>query len=118
MRRHNPKVLPEEKVTLQGGVDAWNRSVSVWTVARDEEKLRLGKGAAFVKSRFKRLRQEDETWEADFRRCPSRSRSPRRTTWAWSSPSRTASSWPRATSRAGPASTISLRCWPTPCAAR
>jgi hypothetical protein len=39
-------------------------------VAREEEKLKLGKGAAFVKSRFKRLRQEDETWEADFRALP------------------------------------------------
>jgi hypothetical protein len=32
--------------------------------------LKLGKGAAFVKSRFKRLRQEDETWEADFQALP------------------------------------------------
>ncbi len=39
-------------------------------MAREEEKLKLGKGAAFVKSRFKRLRQEDETWEADFRALP------------------------------------------------
>ena len=39
-------------------------------MARQEEKLKLGKGAAFVKSRFKRLRQEDETWEADFRALP------------------------------------------------
>jgi hypothetical protein len=39
-------------------------------VAREEEKLKLGKGAAFVKSRFKRLRQEDGTWEADFRALP------------------------------------------------
>ncbi len=37
---------------------------------REEEKLKLGKGAAFVKSRFKRLRQEDETWEADFQALP------------------------------------------------
>lgn len=29
--------------------------------------LKLGKGAPFDKSRLKRLRQEDETWEADFR---------------------------------------------------
>jgi hypothetical protein len=36
------------------------------TVAREEEKLRLSKGAAFVKSRLERLRQEGETWEADF----------------------------------------------------
>jgi hypothetical protein len=40
------------------------------TVAREEEKLKLGKGAAFVKSRLKRLRPEDETWEADFRALP------------------------------------------------
>jgi hypothetical protein len=39
-------------------------------VPREEEKLRLGKGAAFVKSRFKRLRQSNETWEADFRALP------------------------------------------------
>lgn len=39
-------------------------------VAREEEKLKLGKGVAFVKSRLKRLRQEDETWEADFRALP------------------------------------------------
>ena len=39
-------------------------------MAREEEKLKLGKGAAFVKSRFKRLRQEEETWEADFRALP------------------------------------------------
>jgi hypothetical protein len=40
------------------------------TVAREEEKLKLGKGAAFVKGRFKRLCQEDETWEADFQALP------------------------------------------------
>ena len=39
-------------------------------MAREEEKLRLGKGAAFVKSALKRLRQEDETWEADFQALP------------------------------------------------
>jgi hypothetical protein len=37
---------------------------------RAEEKLRLGKGAAFVKGPLKRLRQEDETWEADFQALP------------------------------------------------
>ena len=42
---------------------------SEWDVAR-EVKLKLGKGAAFVKSRFKRLRQEDVTWEADFQALP------------------------------------------------
>src|SRR5262249_55147048 len=40
------------------------------TVAREEERLRLGKGAAFVKGRLKRLRQEEETWEADFQALP------------------------------------------------
>jgi hypothetical protein len=39
-------------------------------VAREEEKLKLGKDAAFVKSRLKRLRQENETWEADFQALP------------------------------------------------
>jgi hypothetical protein len=37
-------------------------------VAREEEKL--SKGAAFEKGRLKRLRQEDETWEADFQALP------------------------------------------------
>jgi hypothetical protein len=35
-----------------------------------EEKLKLGKGTAFVKSRINRLPQIDETWEADFRALP------------------------------------------------
>jgi len=39
-------------------------------VAGGESKLRLGKGVAFVKSQLHRLRQEDETWEADFRMLP------------------------------------------------
>jgi hypothetical protein len=30
------------------------------------EKLKLGKGAAFVKSQLRRLRQNDDMWEADF----------------------------------------------------
>jgi hypothetical protein len=36
----------------------------------DEEKLKLGKGAAFVKSRLKRLPQGNDTWEADFLALP------------------------------------------------
>jgi hypothetical protein len=36
----------------------------------EEEKLKLGKGAAFDKGRLKRLSQRDETWEADFRALP------------------------------------------------
>lgn len=37
------------------------------TVAGNQGKLKLGKGVAFVKSQLRRLRQEDDTWEADFR---------------------------------------------------
>ena len=36
----------------------------------EEEKLKLGKGAAFVKSRLKHLPQTDDTWEADFQALP------------------------------------------------
>jgi hypothetical protein len=36
----------------------------------EEEKLKLGKGVAFVKSRLKRLPQGAETWEADFQALP------------------------------------------------
>jgi hypothetical protein len=36
----------------------------------EEEKLKLGKGVAFVKSHLKRLPQSDETWEADFQALP------------------------------------------------
>jgi hypothetical protein len=39
------------------------------TVA-EEERLKLGKGTAFVKSRLKRLDRCDEIWEADFRALP------------------------------------------------
>jgi Domain of unknown function (DUF6930) len=40
------------------------------TVPRAEEKLKLGKRPAFAKARLQRLRQGDETWEADFRALP------------------------------------------------
>ena len=36
----------------------------------DEEKLKLGKGAAFVKSRLKTVPESDEIWEADFQALP------------------------------------------------
>ena len=36
----------------------------------DEEKLKLGKGAAFVEGRLRRIPQSDETWEADFQALP------------------------------------------------
>ena len=39
-------------------------------VVDNENKLKLGKGVAFVKSQLKRLSQEDEIWEADFRALP------------------------------------------------
>jgi hypothetical protein len=35
-------------------------------VAEKQDRLKLGKGSAFVKTRLKRLPQEDDTWEADF----------------------------------------------------
>jgi hypothetical protein len=36
----------------------------------DEEKLKLGKGVAFVKSRIGRLPESGETWEVDFEALP------------------------------------------------
>jgi hypothetical protein len=39
-------------------------------VARERQKRALGKGAAFVKGRLKRLPQEGESWEADFKPLP------------------------------------------------
>ena len=53
-------------------------------MARERKKLTLGKGAAFVKGRLKRLPQENECWEVDFRACPSHCRRIRRLTLAWS----------------------------------
>lgn len=35
-----------------------------------EGKLKLGKGSSFVKTHIKRLEQEEDTWEADFRALP------------------------------------------------
>jgi hypothetical protein len=39
-------------------------------IVGDEDKLKLGKGVAFVESRLKRLPTRDETWEADFEALP------------------------------------------------
>src|SRR5262249_20073257 len=62
---------PGRRVRLRGEAgESTEASQEEVTVAREEEKLRLGKGAAFVKGRLKRLRQEEETWEADFRALP------------------------------------------------
>src|SRR2546421_263773 len=36
----------------------------------EHPRLRLGKGAAFVKTRLKRLPQEEDVWEADFPAIP------------------------------------------------
>jgi len=38
---------------------------------KHQNSLKLGKGSAFVKSRLKRPRQEEDTWEADFRALPT-----------------------------------------------
>ena len=37
---------------------------------QQSDNLKLGKSAAFDKARLKRLRQENETWKADFRALP------------------------------------------------
>jgi len=39
--------------------------------ADDRNKLKLGKGSYFVKTRLRQLEQEDDTWEADFFPVPS-----------------------------------------------
>ena len=39
-------------------------------MAKERPRLKLGKRASFVKTHIKQLRQEDETWEADFRALP------------------------------------------------
>ena len=39
-------------------------------MAKERHELKLGQGAAFVKGSLTGLRQEDETWEADFRPLP------------------------------------------------
>src|SRR2546425_971899 len=41
-------------------------------MAKKQGRLKLGKRAAFVKTHLKQLRQEKETWEADFRALPNR----------------------------------------------
>ncbi len=49
-------------------------------MVRERKKLVLGKNAAFVKGRLKRLPQEDESWEADFKKLP-RPLSENKTNW-------------------------------------
>jgi hypothetical protein len=39
-------------------------------MTRELPKLKLGKSAAFVKTHLKQLKQENDTWEADFRALP------------------------------------------------
>jgi hypothetical protein len=39
-------------------------------MAQEHPRLKLGKRAAFVKTRLKRLPRQEETWEADFRALP------------------------------------------------
>lgn len=39
-------------------------------MAKGEGKLKLGKGSAFVKTKLKRLVQQEDSWEADFRMLP------------------------------------------------
>ena len=53
-------------------------------VAAGENKLKLGKGNAFVKSQFARLARKLKPGRLTFRRCPSRFLKAPRTTSAWS----------------------------------
>ena len=39
-------------------------------MADEKKKLKLGKSASFVKTQLKQLKQENDTWEADFRALP------------------------------------------------
>lgn len=39
-------------------------------MAEEPPRLKLGKRAAFVKTHLKRLKQEHDTWEADFWKLP------------------------------------------------
>jgi hypothetical protein len=39
-------------------------------MAKEHPRLKLGNSAAFVKTRLRRLPQDKETWEADFRAMP------------------------------------------------
>jgi|GEM_PF-772573 len=41
-------------------------------MAKEHPRLKLGKRAAFVKTHLKQLKQENDTWEADFRALPKR----------------------------------------------
>jgi hypothetical protein len=41
-------------------------------MAKEQSTLKLGKRASFVKTHLKQLRQNNETWEADFRALPKR----------------------------------------------
>src|SRR5262245_24277544 len=46
------------------------RLAGVRPMRPESDKLKLGKGSAFVKSRLKYLRQEEDAWEADFFAIP------------------------------------------------
>jgi hypothetical protein len=59
IRREN--IVPKERHELRLGNER---------KATQTPRLKLGKSAAFVKSQMKRLPQEEETWEADFRALP------------------------------------------------
>ena len=81
----------------------------------EEEKLKLGKGVAFVKSRLKRLPQGDETWEADFQALPKPIMQTE--THYLGMVVKKKGGWLLAdlTVHGGPRSTTSPRSWPTPC---
>ena len=61
----SPSQYLDEDESSGPGCSPWGQ-----VIVAEEEKLKLGKGVAFVKSRLKRLPQSDETWEADFQALP------------------------------------------------
>ena len=87
-------------------------------VAREEEKLKLGKGAAFAKGRLKRLRQEDETWEADFQALPKPITQSQTHYLGMVVTQPDGFYLAECRSNTRPPSTISPPSWPTPCSAR
>src|SRR4051812_47869302 len=64
-RTDDPDQAPAERGTLHPG-DLPPEGM----IVADEDKLKLGKGVAFVRSRLKRLPQGDDAWAADFQALP------------------------------------------------
>ena len=88
-------------------------------MAKEHPRLKLGKTAAFVKTHLRRLPQENETWEADFRACRNQRARPKLITWDWSSLCPGGILWFASHSwNTTRMSTIWPTSWPTQCIAR